>query len=242
MTTNNPDPTEIVDPQDTVDPQDPQDPNNEPLEPTEPDPFEERFAKLQNDTQAWLGRKLKEGFDSLGKQLMPQQPQQPIQPQQVTGIDTSDPEPDFDIYPKEWHRWENRRQQREVTQRAQQRELQYFTALDNPAVRHPDDTVHQAVLQEIVHNSQTGNPITDAQLNYKDALISVLNKRMEPGAPENPLKDNQPPRPGYGSTQPGMPQGTQQPARMPKNLSPASQRLIARAGWAAEDVRKKLGQ
>jgi hypothetical protein len=225
--------------QDYTPPAEPQD--TQPQEPQSPD------EKLRNDLQAWMGRKLKEGLEERDERLFgkiaglfneqqvhqPQfQPQQPYQDQ--------DPEPDPDIDVREWYEWRKRQDQVQEIQSRQFNDQTYFGTLNDQNIKHPDEKIHKTILEHMQknqgHNQTMAGPMADATMNYARAMRAVTEQMIP--RPQNPLQNNQPPGPGLGTSQPSA--TTPNVASMPR-LSPQAQKLVARAGWDANKVRKALG-
>lgn len=219
-----------------------------------------RDAKLQNDMQAWTGRKLKDFKDEImggmANLLNEQHAKQPVPQQQVQqpAVAQSDPEPDTEYgVTKDWIQWNDRQKSLNAVNVQQQADQAYFGTIESPQVRHSDDAIHEAVKLEMKTSGnapnvdpQTGQPLppsADAIWNYNKALSIVMEKKYTKpeGQPtQNPLQGNPIPQPGIGVSQPGHVDNPS-PAAMPTNLSSESQKLIDRAGWNAEKVREVLG-
>jgi len=213
---------------------------------------EDPMEKMQNDLQAWQGRKFKDFKDEMMEGMATLLNDRQVQPTPAPQID-NDPEPEIDGYDpesiKSWNRWEMRRNQRDALTQQSQADNAYFTTLESPQVRHEDESVHNAVKAELVamgnnpnvdpYTNQPLSPAADAMLNYNKALRVVYEKQHVTPEPTNPLQTNGPPSGGLGVSQPG----TQAPATntsMPR-LSPEAEKLVSRSGWNAEKVRKVLG-
>ena len=233
-------------------------PVTEPTEtPIEPEPLQEPTAeqlaseeRLLNKFQSWQGRREKdfkdEIFGGMANLLNQQQPQ----PQPDFSGMNDDPEPDPDVDVKSWIRWDQRQQQQQFTTVQQTNERTYQSVLNSPQIRHQDEEVHNAAMNEIKNDQnldpygQPIGPAADAVLNYNNAIRSVLEKRLFPTDDSarkatNPLQNNHPPQPGLGVSQPGSAGGSSN-VSMPKNLSPESKSWIAHAGWNAEKVKKVI--
>jgi hypothetical protein len=222
----------------------------------------EPFQKVQNDLQSWMGRKLKEELSERDERLfgkladlfnqnqVPTQPQfqgQPVQPQ--VPYQDPDPRPDPDVDVEAFIEWRDRQKAMQETQSRQMNDTTYFQTLEMPDIKHPDQKVHTAVLEDMKanqgHSMVTGNPAADAALNYAKALSRVTNQMIP--TPQNPLAGNQPPGPGLGTTTPSS-DGASNVSSMPK-LSPAAAKIVARGmadkntskNWTGAEVRKKLG-
>lgn len=236
-------------PQDQTTHQDPDgnEPDDSQGQPTE-------YDKLRNDIQSWMGRREKDMEERLMggiADLLNQTQFQPNQPPatQQTDIQDDDPEPDYDFDPKGWTDWKLRQDKKTATQNIQWEQQTYQQTINHPKVRHPDDAIHEAVMNEMQHvknvdpvTNQPMSPTQDAIYNYNAALRTVMEKTYQknPGN-DNPLNNNPIPSRGLGVSQPGT-QEPNNPAMMPRNLSAASQKLVQRAGWNAEKVREVLGK
>ena len=247
-------------PQDTPPPVDGEPPVDDDLSGLSP---EEIIERAVHKTQSWQGRQNKElltevarmnnetlaemkgmvgGPGQMGTQYAP--PQQRPRPQMP------DLDPMSDEFPQQIENFLNAHEIKRGRERAEhqsQADGYYEQALTQ--VRHSDPKIHEAVMKEI-NNVQNVDPMSglqigpfaDARVNYATALQTVLTKQLGYGPTENPLKDNPPPKPGMGVSQPSA-TASGPSASMPK-MDAETQKLAAylvnNEGWGNDKLKKTL--
>lgn len=232
----------IENPSDPTDDQPPVDP--EPQEPTLDDRFNEFGRKVQNDTQAWLGRRLQQNNEEIMAGIANLLNQHKV----PTGEeDPTDPWQD----PDGWYAKKRQAEIKAEQDRIVKNQQIYTQTLESDLVKHQDPKVHKAVLDlldekgdqghrvNIGVNGQPVTPTEDAVLNYNRALREVYERQLAPVDIPNPLEGNDPPKNGLGVSKPSG--ASETVVKMPK-LSKHASKLISHSGWGADKVKKVLGK